>query len=65
MEEASKAGITEIIGYYYPTAKNHMVENFYELQGFTKTAEDENGNTTWEYKIPDTYTKKNKYIEIG
>ncbi|MDE7014100.1 MAG: HAD-IIIC family phosphatase [Kineothrix sp.] len=65
VEEASKAGITEIIGYYYPTAKNHMVENFYELQGFTKTAEDENGNTTWEYKIPDTYTKKNKYIEIG
>ena len=37
VEECRKAGIAEIIGYYYPTAKNRMVENFYELQGFTKT----------------------------
>ena len=65
VEECRKAGIAEIIGYYYPTAKNRMVENFYELQGFTKTEGDEKGNTVWEFKIPETYENKNKYIEIS
>lgn len=64
-EECKKAGITEIIGYYYPTAKNNMVRNFYELQGFTKTEEDEKGNTVWSYQIPQQYVKKNRYIEIN
>lgn len=63
-EECQKAGISKIIGYYYPTAKNKMVENFYGLQGFVKTEEDDKGNTVWQYKIPETYEKKNKYIEI-
>ncbi len=65
VEECRKDGIAEIIGYYYPTAKNRMVENFYELQGFTKTEGDEKGNTVWEFKIPETYENKNKYIEIS
>ncbi len=64
VEECRKAGIGTITGYYYPTAKNHMVENFYELQGFTKTGEDGKGNTVWVYEIPDLYEKKNRYIEI-
>lgn len=57
-----KAGITKILGYYYPTAKNRMVQNFYELQGFTKTKEDEEGNAEWEFVIPDVYEKKNQWI---
>lgn len=57
-----KAGITKILGYYYPTAKNKMVQNFYELQGFTKIKEDEEGNTEWKFVIPDVYEKKNQWI---
>ena len=57
-------GIEVIRGYYYPTAKNAMVKNFYELQGFTKVSEDEAGNAVWEYRIPGEYEKKNKVIRV-
>ena len=56
-------GIRTIYGYYYPTAKNGMVRNFYELQGFERIKE-EDGNTVWKYEIPDVYEKKNHVIEI-
>lgn len=59
------AGINKIYGYYYPTAKNKMVKDFYGLQGFTKVSEDEEGNSTWEFVIDDSYQCKNKYIKIG
>ena len=63
-EECAKAGITVIMGYYYPTAKNNMVRNFYELQGFVKAEEDGKGNSVWKYELPEQYEKKNKYIEV-
>lgn len=59
------AGINKIYGYYYPTAKNKMVKDFYGLQGFTKVSEDEEGNSTWEFVIDDSYQCKNKYIKLG
>ncbi|MBE5835592.1 MAG: HAD-IIIC family phosphatase [Butyrivibrio sp.] len=61
--ECKKQGICEIYGYYYPTAKNKMVENFYGLQGFEKIAEDD-GNTTWKFVITDDYVNKNNAIEV-
>lgn len=64
VEECRKNGISTIMGYYYPTAKNNMVRNFYDLQGFTKIEEDEKGNTVWRYEIPVTYENKNRYIEV-
>lgn len=63
-EECKKRGIARIYGYYYPTAKNKMVENFYGLQGFTLKNRDNEGNAEWEYEIPATYENKNRYIEI-
>ena len=57
------ASIKTIYGYYYPTAKNGMVRNFYQLQGFTKTEEDENGNTKWQLDVA-TYENKNKFIAV-
>ena len=63
-EECKKRGITRIYGYYYPTAKNKMVENFYGLQGFTLKNRDDEGNAEWEYEIPAAYENKNRYIEI-
>lgn len=57
-------GVKTIYGYYYPTAKNAMVKNFYELQGFEKIREDEPGNTTWKYVIDNYYGNKNKVIKV-
>jgi predicted enzyme involved in methoxymalonyl-ACP biosynthesis len=62
VEKAVGIGVTKIIGYYYPTAKNAMVKEFYALQGFTKVAEDEDGNTTWEFEIRTDYKKKQNVI---
>jgi FkbH-like protein len=38
-------GITRINGFYYPTAKNLLVSDFYATIGFDKTGEDEQGKT--------------------
>ncbi|MCM1144867.1 MAG: HAD-IIIC family phosphatase [Blautia sp.] len=57
-------GIRRLKGYYYKTAKNNMVKDFYQLQGFTKQQEDADGNSEWEFTIPDDYENKNKVIKI-
>lgn len=64
VEKCLDAGVKCIKGYYYPTAKNAMVKDFYAIQGFDKINEDEEGNTVWQYKINDFYEKKNKVIQI-
>ena len=56
--------IENIYGYYFPTEKNKMVKDFYNLQGFKKIDEDEKGNITWKVKVAD-YTNKNKVIEVN
>ena len=60
VELSSKKGIKKIIGYYYPTKKNKMVENFYKEMGFTLLKTDE-GATIWECEVA-TYQKRNLYI---
>lgn len=59
-----EAGIDTIYGYYYPTAKNAMVKEFYALQGFAKISEDGAKNTVWKYEIQRPYEKKNLVIEV-
>ena len=63
--KAKAIGVKKIVGYYYPTAKNAMVKEFYALQGFTKVSEDEEGNTIWEFAITDDYKKKQHVIEVN
>lgn len=65
VKKAQAAGIKKIVGYYYPTAKNAMVKEFYGLQGFTKISEDEAGNAVWEFVIPNEYTNKQNVIEVN
>lgn len=65
VEKAKTSGIKKIIGYYYPTAKNAMVKEFYALQGFTKISEDNDGNTVWEFNISDDYRKKQHVITVN
>lgn len=64
VEKSVTAGIRKLVGYYYPSAKNAMVKDFYGMLGFTKISEDENGNTVWELVITDDYQKKQNVIEI-
>ena len=56
-------GISEIFGYYYPTAKNKMVAGLYESFGFEKLSADERGNTVWRLNT-ENYVNKNNVINI-
>lgn len=47
VSHAQAKGLKKIIGYYYPTAKNSMVKDFYSSMNFEKAEEDETGNTIW------------------
>ena len=64
ISECQIRGVKEIRGYYYPTAKNGMVKDFYRMVGFEFVSSDENGNTVWKYTIAETYEKKNKHIIV-
>ena len=57
-------GIGVIRGFYYPTAKNRMVRDFYRDMGFEKRSEDEQGATVWELDLRAGYERKNRYIRI-
>ncbi len=63
IKKCKKRGIKTVYGYYYPTAKNKMVKEFYSLHGFEKIKEDEQENTTWKIEVKD-YIPKNKVIEV-
>ena len=70
MDEIVTAAITTkgakiIRGFYYPTAKNAMVREFYKTQGFDKISEDEIGNAVWELDVSSGYKNKNNYIEVN
>ena len=65
VERAKKAGLTKIIGYYYPTAKNNMVRDFYNRMGFTKVSEDDDGNTVWEFDLEKEYENQNHHIKVN
>ncbi len=64
VEKAKERKIKTIYGYYYPTLKNKMVNNFYDLQGFELVSEDEQGNKVYKLDISKEYTNKNNSIEV-
>ncbi|MBR4573433.1 MAG: HAD-IIIC family phosphatase [Lachnospiraceae bacterium] len=65
VERAKGAGLSRIIGYYYPTAKNNMVRDFYDRMGFTKVSEDADGNTVWEFDLKKDYENQNHHIKVN
>lgn len=65
VSQAKAAGIKKIVGYYYPTAKNAMVKEFYGLMGFDKVSEDSDGNSVWEFVIPENYANQQDVISIN
>ena len=64
VKEALSRGIKVIYGYYYPTAKNKMVKDFYSDRGFDKISEDDEGNAVFKLSIADGYDNRNKVIKV-
>ncbi len=64
VKRAKERGIKTIYGYYYPTAKNKMVKDFYLLQGFDKVHEDAEGNITFKLDVSGKYDNKNHVINV-
>ena len=64
VKKAQGKNIKTIYGYYYPTFKNKMVNNFYDLQGFEEISCDSQGNKIYKLDISKGYTNKNNVIEV-
>lgn len=62
--ECQKHSIKILNGYYYPTAKNGMVQNFYKEQGFEFVSQDSKQNSVWRLDISEGYHLKNCVIQI-
>ncbi len=65
VEACADCGVRTIMGYYYPTAKNAMVKEFYREMGFEKTEETDTGVIIWRFAIPVDYRKKNTVIAVN
>ena len=63
VRHAKEAGIRTIKGYYYRSAKNSMVSDFYGALGFILDEKSENGDSVWHTDI-ENYKNKNKVIKI-
>ena len=57
-------GVKTLRGFYYPTAKNGMVREFYGEQGFDKISEAPDGSTVWTLAL-DGYENKNHVIRVN
>ncbi len=64
LQRCLAAGAHTVFGYYYPTAKNGMVRDFYGQQGFEKVSEETDGSTVWKYEIPVPYENRNHVIQV-
>lgn len=62
--QSRESGIRKLHGYYYKTAKNAMVKDFYGAMGFQKLSE-KDGDSEWEYVIPEKYENKNLVIDVN
>ena len=65
VKRCREKGVKKILGYYYPTAKNNMVKNFYQEMGFEKIREDGEGNTVWQLSSLEQYRHKNQCIKVA
>lgn len=61
--EAAARGLRKVRGYYYPTAKNGMVRDFYAGFGFAKVSEEADGSTVWELDVA-AYQPKTLHMTV-
>ena len=65
VQESKIRGIKKVKGIYLKSQKNNMVKNLYQDLGFERINHEENGNSNWEYEIPESYQPKNQWIEVS
>ena len=64
VRKAKEMNVKKIIGYYYKTEKNSMVENLFSKFGFKEVSENENGDKVYYLDDLDLYDNKNEYIKV-
>lgn len=64
VKTCDRQNVGTIYGYYYPTAKNSMVKDFYATLGFEKISEGDMGNSVWKYMVTD-HKRKNTHICVN
>lgn len=64
VKKAKARNIKSLKGYYYKTAKNAMVKDFYGRMGFEKLSENELGDSEWILDIGN-YDGRNNVIEVS
>ena len=62
VDRARTQGITQIVGYYYKTAKNNMVRDFYGSMGFEKISQT-GDDSIWSLQVA-AYKNQNTVIEV-
>lgn len=62
VKQCKEKGVSEIIGYYFKSAKNNMVSDLYKKFGF-ELSQTNGENTIWKLDISD-YQNKNKFIGV-
>jgi FkbH-like protein len=65
VNQCNRRSVKRIIGYYYPTAKNGMVKEFYAKQGFDKKSEDKQGNTVWQFEVIEDCKSTQNVIHVN
>ena len=63
VRRAVEKGVKSIKGYYYQTAKNGMVKDFYGQCGFQKLLQAENGDSEWILETA-AYKTRNHIIKV-
>lgn len=53
LRAARERGVRELVGYYYPTPQNGMVQNLYASLGFAAAGATDNGGTVWRLAVAD------------
>ncbi len=64
VERAKDKGVSAIVGYYLPSAKNGMVADHYKKMGFTLVSKDEEtGATIWSLETAN-YAARSRHIKV-
>jgi FkbH-like protein len=61
-EFARDQGLRAVRGEYIPTAKNALVRDHYANLGFTQLTCDDNGHSTWEFPLDESWTPVATFI---
>ena len=60
---ARELGVRRLVGFYFPTRKNGMVEDHYSRLGFTRTSGKEEPNSSWVLPIAE-YTPRDTFVNL-